>query len=244
MKGDRLPQGEEKVIAVDSMFDTIAPRYDLLNRMLTFGMDVGWRKKAVSSLDLPAGSVVLDLACGTGDLCRGLAAARLRPVGIDRSAGMLAAARSLPLWRLRRRGRRPETTAPLVRGDAMRLPVPDGSADGITCGFALRNVVSLGNLFAECARVLRPAGRLALLDVCEPANPLLRTGHSLYFGRVVPLVGGMVSDRAAYRYLPKSLAYLPPGPEMVAMLAGAGFPDARRQVLSVGIAQLLTGTRA
>jgi demethylmenaquinone methyltransferase/2-methoxy-6-polyprenyl-1,4-benzoquinol methylase len=136
------------------------------------------------------------------------------------------------------------TDAPLVRGDGMRLPVPDGAADGITCGFALRNVVSLGDFFAECARALRPGGRLALLDVSEPANPLLRAGHSVYFGKVVPLVGGLVSDRAAYRYLPKSLAYLPPGAEMLAMLADVGFPGARRQVLSVGIAQLLTGTRA
>jgi demethylmenaquinone methyltransferase/2-methoxy-6-polyprenyl-1,4-benzoquinol methylase len=229
VKGAPLPQGAEKVAAVDTMFDTIAPRYDLLNRMLTFGMDIGWRKKAVRSLSLPAGAVVLDLACGTGDLCRVLSGAGLRPVGVDRSAGMLAAAR---------------TDAPLVRGDGMRLPVPDGAADGITCGFALRNVVSLGDFFAECARALRPGGRLALLDVSEPANPLLRAGHSVYFGKVVPLVGGLVSDRAAYRYLPKSLAYLPPGAEMLAMLADVGFPGARRQVLSVGIAQLLTGTRA
>ncbi|MEN3314855.1 MAG: demethylmenaquinone methyltransferase / 2-methoxy-6-polyprenyl,4-benzoquinol methylase [Acidimicrobiaceae bacterium] len=222
-----LPQGAEKVAAVDSMFDTIAPRYDLLNRMLTFGMDIGWRNKTVASLGLAPGSVVLDLACGTGDLCRALAAAGLRPVGVDRSAGMLAAAR---------------TTAALVRGDGLHLPVPDGSVDGVTCGFALRNVLDLGAFFTECARVLRPGGRVALLEVCEPANPVLRAGHSVYFNKVVPLVGGLVSDRAAYRYLPKSLAYLPPGPEILALL-DEGFVDTRRRMLSVGIAQLLTGTR-
>jgi len=227
MKETPLPQGAEKVAAVDSMFDTIAPRYDLLNRMLTFGMDIGWRKKTVASLGLEPGSMVLDLACGTGDLCRVLTDAKLRPVGVDRSAGMLAAAR---------------TTAALVRGDGMRLPMPDGSVDGVTCGFALRNVLNLAEFFAECARVLRPGGRVALLEVCEPANPVLRAGHSVYFTKVVPLVGGLVSDRAAYRYLPKSLAYLPPGPEVLALLAD-GFADTERRMLSVGIAQLLTGTR-
>jgi len=227
--GVPLPQGAEKVAAVDTMFDTIAPRYDLLNRMLTFGMDVGWRKKAVRALGLPAGSVVLDLACGTGDLCRVLARAGLRPIGVDRSAGMLAAAR---------------TEAPLVQGDGIHIPVPDGAVDGITCGFAMRNVVDLDAFFAECARALRPGGRVALLDVSEPANPVLRAGHSVYFGKVVPLVGGLLSDRAAYRYLPKSLAYLPPGPRMVEMLDAGGFTGTRHQVLSVGIAQLLTATRS
>jgi len=124
----------------------------------------------------------------------------------------------------------------------MRLPMPDGSVDGVTCGFALRNVLNLADFFTECARVLRPGGRVALLEVCEPANPVLRAGHSVYFTKVVPLVGGLVSDRAAYRYLPKSLAYLPPGPEIVALLSD-GFVDAERRMLSVGIAQLLTGTR-
>ena len=223
-----LPRGAEKVRAVDRMFDTIAPRYDLLNRLLTFGMDVGWRRRTVRSLELPAGSVVLDLACGTGDLCRELAAAGLRPVGVDRSEGMLAAAR---------------TDAALVRGDGLRLPIPDRSVDGVVCGFALRNFVGLDPFFAECARVVRPGGRIGILEVSQPANPVLRAGHSVYFGRVVPLVGGLLSDRAAYRYLPKSLAYLPPDGAIVRLLAGAGFPDARRQPLSAGIAQLLTGTR-
>jgi demethylmenaquinone methyltransferase/2-methoxy-6-polyprenyl-1,4-benzoquinol methylase len=224
-----LPQGDDKVRAVDRMFDTIAPRYDLLNRLLTFGMDVGWRRRTVRSLDLRPGSIVLDLACGTGDLCRELAAAGLRPVGVDRSQGMLAAAR---------------TDAALVRGDGLRLPVPDHSVDGVVCGFALRNFVGLEPFFAECARVLRPGGRVGILEVSQPANPVLRAGHSVYFGRVVPLVGGLISDRAAYRYLPRSLAYLPPDDAIVRLLADAGFADARRRPLSVGIAQLLTGTRA
>jgi demethylmenaquinone methyltransferase/2-methoxy-6-polyprenyl-1,4-benzoquinol methylase len=223
-----LPEGEAKVRAVESMFDRIAPRYDLLNRVLTFGMDVGWRRRTVAALGLPRGSRVLDIACGTGDLCRELQAQGYTAVGVDRSAGMLASAR---------------TDAPLVRGDGLVLPVPDASVEGIVCGFALRNFVGLGPFFTECARVLRPGGRVALVEVSEPANPVLRLGHSVYFGRVVPLVGRVLSDGEAYRYLPKSVAYLPSERELVAMLAAAGFPDARRTPLSVGIAQLLTGTR-
>ncbi|MFN2504037.1 MAG: ubiquinone/menaquinone biosynthesis methyltransferase [Acidimicrobiales bacterium] len=223
-----LPEGEAKVQAVESMFDRIAPRYDLLNRLLTFGMDVGWRRQTVASLGLPRESVVLDIACGTGDLCRELTDQGYRAVGVDRSAGMLAAAR---------------TDSPLVRGDGLRLPMADASVDGIVCGFALRNFLSLGPFFAECARALRPGGRVALLEVAEPAHPVLRFGHSVYFGRVVPLVGGLLSDGAAYRYLPKSVAYLPAEPELMAMLSGAGFPNACRTPMSLGISQLLTGTR-
>lgn len=223
-----LPQGQAKVRAVDDMFDRIAPRYDLLNRLLTFGMDVGWRRQTVASLGLPRASRILDIACGTGDLCRELQAAGYTAIGVDRSAGMLAAAR---------------TTAPLIRGDGLRLPFADGTVDGLACGFALRNFTDLGTFFHECGRVLRDGGRVALLEVAEPAHPLLRFGHAMYFGRVVPVVGGLLSDRAAYHYLPKSVAYLPPEDQMLAMLAGAGFPDARRTMFSVGIAQLLTGTR-
>jgi demethylmenaquinone methyltransferase/2-methoxy-6-polyprenyl-1,4-benzoquinol methylase len=223
-----LPQGEEKVRAVRSMFDTIAPRYDLVNRLMTFRMDVGWRRTTVAHLDLPAGSRVLDLACGTGDLCRELQASELRPIGVDLSFGMLAAAR---------------TDAPLVHGDVLRLPVPDGSVDGATCGFALRNLVDLGAFFAELARVVRPGGRIALLEVAEPPNPLLRWGHGVYFGSVVPRIGALLSDGAAYRYLPRSVAYLPEPDRMVKMLADAGFERPRRDLLSTGIAQLLTGAR-
>jgi len=223
-----LPEGDEKVTAVRGMFDAIAPRYDLVNRIMTFRMDVRWRRLAVRSLALRPGSRVLDLACGTGDLCRELAAADLVPVGVDLSFGMLAAAR---------------TSAPLVQADALRLPVPAGSVDGVTCGFALRNLVALEPFLAELARALRPDGRIALLEVATPPGRLLRWGHGVYFGKVVPLIGGMISDPAAYRYLPRSVAYLPEPGALVALIAAAGFADVERRLLSGGVAQLLTGTR-
>ena len=224
-----LPEGDEKVAAVRSMFDAIAPRYDLVNRVMTFRMDVGWRRRTVRKLQLGPGSVVLDLACGTGDLCRELSAQGLRPIGMDLSYGMLANAR---------------TEVPLAQADALALPVPDGSVDGVSCGFALRNFLALEPFFAELARVVRPGGRIALLEVAEPANPLLRWGHGIYFGKVVPVIGGLLSDPAAYRYLPKSVAYLPEPEAMLDQLRGVGFVGVERQLLSTGISQLITATRA
>jgi demethylmenaquinone methyltransferase/2-methoxy-6-polyprenyl-1,4-benzoquinol methylase len=224
-----LPRGEEKARAVRGLFDTISPRYDLVNRVMTFGMDVGWRRRTVRELHLPAGALVADLACGTGDLCRELARASHRPIGVDFSHGMLAHAR---------------TTVPLVQADILRLPLLDGSVDGVTCGFALRNVVSLASLFEEIARVVRPGGSIALLEASRPDNAVLRAGHAVYFERVVPVIGGLLSDRDAYAYLPRSMAYLPSTAEMLSMLGGAGFPAARRIALGGGIAQLLVGVRA
>jgi demethylmenaquinone methyltransferase/2-methoxy-6-polyprenyl-1,4-benzoquinol methylase len=135
------------------------------------------------------------------------------------------------------------TDAPLVHADALALPVPDGSVDGITCGFALRNFVELGPFFAELSRVVRPGGRIALLEVAEPPNAVLRFGHGIYFGKVVPKIGGLLSDASAYQYLPRSVAYLPPPEKMEADLGGQGFFRIERQLLSTGIAQLITATR-
>lgn len=223
-----LPSGDEKKEAVREMFDTIAPRYDMVNRIMTFRLDVRWRKIAVRTLGLPAGSRVLDLAAGTGDLCIDLTKAGYRPLSVDLSYGMLANDRS---------------GSPRVQGDILTMPFPDNSVDGVTCGFALRNLVELPAFFTELGRVVRPGGRIALLDVGIPKNPVVRWGHGIYFGKVVPWVGGLLSDKAAYRYLPKSVAYLPEAPTMLADLRAAGFSNAEHRLLSGGITQLLTGTR-
>jgi demethylmenaquinone methyltransferase / 2-methoxy-6-polyprenyl-1,4-benzoquinol methylase len=226
---DSLPQGEEKVEAVRQMFDAIAPRYDLVNRLMTFRLDVRWRRLAVRSLELSPGAVVADLASGTGDLCVELARQQLRPLSVDLSFGMLHADRS---------------GAPRAQADILRLPFPDAALDGVTCGFALRNLVDLGLYFDELGRVVRPGGRIALLDVATPPNSILRWGHRIYFGRVVPLIGGLLSDPAAYRYLPRSVAYLPPAADMLTRLRSAGFTTVQRRLLSGGITQLVTATRA
>lgn len=225
---ETLPQGPEKVRAVRAMFDAIAPRYDLLNRLMTFRMDVGWRRRTVRSLDLGPAATVLDLGAGTGDLCRDLERSGYRAVGVDLSMGMLRHAR---------------TTAPLVQADALGLPIATASVDGAVSGFALRNFVALGPVFDELARVVRPGGRICLLDVASPPNPVLRLGHGVYFGHVVPRIGGLLSDPAAYRYLPKSVAYLPAPATMLARLEAAGFGATERVLLSGGIAQLVMATR-
>ena len=224
-----LPDSGHKAQAVEAMFDRIAPRYDALNRILTLGLDVRWRRRAVRELGLRGGASVVDLACGTGDFCNELSRAGLRPVGVDFAAGMLV---------------RAHTDAPLLRGDILHLPLRDESVDGATCGFALRNVTDIAACFAETARVLRPGGRVAFLEVSTPANAFLRAGHSVYFQRVVPWVGARLSDGAAYRYLPASAAYLPAPDELHRMLSDNGFVGVHRVALGGGAAQLLTATRA
>ena len=223
---DLFGTGRER--AVERMFDRAAGRYDLLNRLLTFGLDRRWRRRSVQMLDRPAAALVVDLACGTGDFCGELERAGHRAVGLDFSAGMLGHAK---------------VSAPLVRADVLRLPLPDGAVEGIVCGFALRNLADLETFFAEAARALRPGGRIALLEVSEPTCALLRWGHRLYFGRVVPIIGGLLSDRAAYRYLPDSLRLLPSPGRLADQLSAAGFTNVEHHLLSGGIAQLLTATR-
>jgi len=223
-----LPDPSRKAQVVRGMFDRISTRYDLVNRVMTFRMDVGWRRTTVTSLALPRRSIVVDLASGTGDLSRELRARDIEAISVDLSEGMLRADRS---------------GVPRVRADVLRLPLRDGDVDGATCGFALRNLRDLPTFFAELARVVRPGGRVALLEVATPTNPLLKWGHGVYFGTIVPFIGARLSDGDAYRYLPRSVAYLPTPTELTRQLRDAGFPDATRVVLSGGIAQLLTGTR-
>lgn len=224
-----LPQGEEKPAAVRKMFDRVAPQYDRVNSLMTLGLDQRWRRRVIRQLRLRPSDTVLDVACGTGDFAALALGRTPRVIGVDFSSGMLARAHS-------RLGGR----AVLVNGDVLRLPLRSGSVTVAVCGFALRNVVAIGSLFAELARILAPGGRLALLEVDRPKNPVVRAGHSLYFDRLVPLVGRVLSDRAAYRYLPDSVAYLPPEEELLALLRSAGFSSVRKESYLLGAIQAIT----
>jgi len=214
------------------MFDRIAPRYDRMNRLLTLGLDQRWRSAALDAAGVGPADRVLDIACGTGDLCERLAARGAGVVGLDFSAEMLRVAR-------RRR-----VDAALVRADAERLPHPDAAFTVVTCGFALRNFASLQCALAEMARVLASGGHLALVEVDRPSATWLRAAHSLYFDRVVPRLGAWLSDREAYRYLPASTAYLPEAAKLCGMLEGLGFEAVRRRRFLLGAAQLLVARRA
>ena len=225
---ETLPEGDAKQQAVREMFDTIASRYDLVNRVMTFRLDTKWRKIAIESLQLSTPSRVLDLASGTGDLCLAIQKRGHTAISVDLSYGMLSFDRS---------------GAPRAQADILRLPFPESSVDAVICGFALRNLVDLSTFFVEIARVIKPGGRVVLLDVGIPHNPIIRFGNNIYFGKIVPKIGALLSDRDAYRYLPRSVAYLPPRAELTAMLRAAGFNDAEHRQLSGGLTQLLSGTR-
>jgi len=219
------------------MFDRIAPRYDLLNRLLSFRRDVAWRKALVRALPAGDGLRVLDLATGTADVLLSLSAARgkiRRGTGLDKSAGMIARAQP----------KIAEASAPLdlVRGDACGLGFRDASFDAVTIAFGIRNVPDVPAALREMRRVLRPGGRALVLEFSLPANVLIRNGYLLYFRHVLPRVGGIVSgDAQAYRYLNESVESFPYGEAFLKLMRAAGLRDAKALPLSCGIATLYTG---
>lgn len=223
-----LPCGEDKRAAVEAMFDRIACDYERVNRVISLGLDRRWRRRAIEHLDLARGSLVLDLACGTGDMIRMLRSDGYRTIGVDLSANML---------------RHAQTAGTLTRADICELPVRDGAADGVTCAFALRNLVDLGAFFSECARVLRRGGRVAMLDAGTPEHAVVRAGHRIWFGHMVPWIGARMSESAAYRYLSASTVYLPGVDALRFMVTDAGFADVQIADLTFGAVKLLTSTK-
>jgi demethylmenaquinone methyltransferase/2-methoxy-6-polyprenyl-1,4-benzoquinol methylase len=212
------------------MFDAVAPRYDVLNRLLSLGLDQGWRRATVRAATIHPEDVVLDLGCGTGDLGRRMAG-RARVVGVDLSAEMLRVA-----------GRR----APgqhLVQGSAFRLPFRPAAFDAVVSAFLLRNLHDLPAAFAEMARVTSSRARVALLDITEPSHKVLRQLFDAYFSRAAPALGAVVGRVRAYRYLVDSLAQLPPADEVVRLLDEAGFARAAATRMAGGIITLFTGIR-
>ena len=228
---ETLPPLMEKAAVVRAMFDRIAPRYDVLNRLISFRLDQRWRRAVVRAATISAQDRVVDLACGTGDLSELAVRTGARVVGVDFAGNMLAGAR-------RRR-----ISAAFVQADAARLPLPPHWATVIVSGFALRNFVSIPAVLAEAARVLLPGGRLVLLEVDTPTNKLLQWGYGLYFKRLVPFLGALLSDAPAYAYLPRSVSYLPESSTLQRMIEAAGFRQVVKHQLSGGVVQLLTAIR-
>ena len=218
------------------MFDRIVPRYDLMNRVMTGGRDVAWRRLAVREALRgrdPAAMRALDIATGTGDLAMALRDAGVSEVvGLDFSAPMLGEAR-------RKDAASGGGRIAWVHGDAMALPFADGSFDAVTVGFGLRNMPNYGGALREMALVLRPGGTLVCLETTPMPVPVLRRLFDLYFSRVVPIVGGMLSgDRDAYVYLPASAAAFPDADALGRMMLAAGFARVRYLRLGAGTVAL------
>ena len=207
---------------VKEMFASIAPRYDLANRVLTAGFDELWRTRAIDRLGLHHGDAILDLCCGTGDICFHLIRRdpTLKVTGVDFCAPMLERARA------RAHHEAPHSKVDFIDADVMALPFADATFDGATMGFSMRNVVDIGATLQEIRRVLRPGARFVNLDVSKARNPLFKRAFNVYFYGVVPLIGGIVGgSRTAYRYLPASLTHHPDAPALQERFADAGFVD-------------------
>ncbi len=214
------------------MFDRIAARYDFLNRVLSLGTDIGWRKRALIRAGIQRGHAVLDVGAGTGDLSFAAAAQGAQVIAIDLSAGMLAvlARRATPDQRTR--------IQPLI-GNAQDLPLPDASIDRIITGFTVRNVHDLARALAEFRRVLRPGGRAVILELSHPQSAVFARLYSFYFDRVAPAAAALLGgDREAYRYLPRSLRPFPEAERLAEMLREAGFQRVTFERLTFGIAAI------
>jgi demethylmenaquinone methyltransferase / 2-methoxy-6-polyprenyl-1,4-benzoquinol methylase len=210
---------------VRSMFDGIAPVYDAMNRAMTAGLDGRWRRLTARAVVSP-GDRVLDACCGTGDLALAAQAKGGHVTGLDFSERMLE------------RARRKSATVEWVHGDLLALPFPDGSFDAATVGFGLRNVEDLGRAVAELRRVLRPGGRLGILDVVRPTGPASYF-YRVWFDRLIPLAGRLLPGGAAFTYLPASVRRFPGPADLAAQVEAGGFASVTHRRLAGGIVVLM-----
>lgn len=232
--------GASKKQEVTSMFDTIAPRYDLLNHLLSAGIDRTWRRRLLKPMRRERASRILDIATGTGDLA--IMEAAMMPqaevTGVDISAGML----SVAAGKIRGRGLQGRIT--LREGDAENLPFEADSFDTVTAAFGVRNFENLTSGLSEMRRVLRPGGNIAILEFGEPRNRLFGRMYRFYFGSILPVIGGTISrDYSAYRYLPASVGKFPCGEDFMYYMRLVGFKNCHCRPLTGGIAYIYHGTK-
>lgn len=218
------------------MFDAIAPRYDLLNRLISLGLDQGWRKKTVAAMNLRSGATALDLATGTGDLA--LMIARTHPeakvIATDPSRGMLDVAVQ--------KGKAIGERLSFSVGDAQAIDLPDASVDAVSMGFGIRNVPDRPRALREMARVTKDGGRVAILELSEPRRGALATLARFHIHHVVPRIGGVLSGASEYGYLQRSIAAFPPPEEFAAMMEGAGLRVIEATPLTMGVVCLYVAT--
>ena len=232
------PYGEgAKTEQVRQMFDSIAPAYDFMNRAMTMGIDIWWRKLAVKRLKRLRPTRLLDVATGTGDFAIQLHRS-LQPqhiTGIDLSQGMLDEAKR------KVKGKGLEKDISFEQGDCMALPMQDEAFDAVTVAFGVRNFEHLLQGYREMARVLKPGGMLCVLELSTPTNPIIRWFYDLYTLHIIPAIGTIKSgDKSAYRYLPQSIAAVPQGDDMLQLMREAGLRDATFKRLTLGVCTIYT----
>lgn len=235
-----LPPIEEKAVYVERMFARIASGYDRVNRVMTFGLDQGWRRQVVEQVAPPLGGSCLDVGTGTGDFLPELVAWMRGglAVGSDFTLPMMRAGQS-KIAELSEQGH-----AAFIGGDALYLPFADNSFDAITTGFMMRNVTDIRQAFREMYRVTRPGGAMACLEVARPANPLFRLGHQIYFEGIVPWIGQLLGgDRRAYTYLPQSARAFPPPAELAKLMGEAGWQLVSYRLYSLGAVAIHVGAK-
>lgn len=232
-------QSRTKKEQVEEMFDNIAHKYDFLNHVLSLGIDIMWRKKAVKHIGQIKPKTILDVASGTGDFA--FEALSLNPdkvTGYDLSEGMIKYGREKAI----KQGVQDKVV--FIKGDSERMPFEDNSFDAITVGFGVRNFENLDAGLAEMYRVLKPGGSVAILEASQPPNAIIRWFFSLYFSNIVPFIGKLVSgDGRAYSYLPESVKAFPEGLEFVKICENIGFANAKWQPLTLGACAMYTMTK-
>jgi demethylmenaquinone methyltransferase / 2-methoxy-6-polyprenyl-1,4-benzoquinol methylase len=230
-----LPSSDTKRSYVHKMFAAIAPHYDLMNRLMTLGRDQVWRRTVVRLCNVPQGGRLLDVATGTGDIGYEALAAdpTAQVIGLDLTREMMLAGRG-------KRG----LAFPFVQGDALALPFPKDHFDAVCSGFMMRNVVDVRAAFAEQRRVARPGGRVVCLEITRPASASFRLFFDVYFFRLVPFIGGLISgQRAAYSYLPASTVNFPRPPALAAIMEEVGLRDVRYQMAMLGTVAVHWGVK-
>lgn len=229
-----------KTEQVRQMFDTIAPAYDFMNRAMTLGIDIWWRRLAVKRLKRIHPKLILDVATGTGDFAIQLNES-VHPqhiTGIDLSQGMLDEAHR----KVKEKGQ--DQVISFEQGDCMALPMQDETFDAVTVAFGVRNFEHLEQGYKEMARVLKPGGMLCVLELSTPTNPIIRWFYDIYTLHIIPAIGAMKSgDKSAYRYLPQSIAAVPQGDDMLKLMRNAGLRKTAFKRLTLGVCTIYTAVK-
>ncbi|MDE6288771.1 MAG: bifunctional demethylmenaquinone methyltransferase/2-methoxy-6-polyprenyl-1,4-benzoquinol methylase UbiE [Muribaculaceae bacterium] len=232
--------GRDKTEQVREMFDNIAPAYDVLNRAMSLGQDGRWRRRAVKTVAAASPGYIIDIATGTGDfaisLAKAIPGARVR--GLDLSEGMIEIGRR----KLAAAGL--DDRVELLAGDCLDSPFPAGEADAVTAAFGVRNFADLQAGYRAFYDMLRPGGLVCVIELSTPASPLVKPFYNLYTRGIIPLMGRLVShDRSAYSYLPASIAAVPRGRDMLALMEKAGFTDTHCRTLTLGVCSIYTAIK-